>query len=568
MPKLSAYELEREANIARNKALLQQLELKQAVDSLPTKSKAKSAAKPIQPARREKRKREPEEELPRRQSARLRRGVVDPNETPEERVKREREEEEQREREQAERLAAEEAKRIAEKPRHNKLDILKLLENGPEDSESLTKALEGIPKTSVERKGNFDDYEFEDSKEDERALKDLQERMSNLVVHARAKVTNQRIYCAAYHPEVTKDLIFFGDRHGTLGIWDARAPADDDEEVEEGVDREGGKYWRIQVHWPAKPISSISSIKLDPLDAHSLYTSSYDTTVRSISFTTGHSREIYSTDSKNLVNCIDVSPNGNELWISDSQGWATHLDPRETKQKARSYALSDNKIGSISINPTRPHFIVTASNSRVMKIWDVRKLGKIVAELGEQTTGTSETGDDQPTVTGTIDFGGEVINEYLESPRGKGTLRTEFPHGKSVTAAYWDPRGRQIVSTCYDDTLRLWNLDASTLDGNTPFKGFQPINKIKHNCQTGKWVSLLKAQWTKNTEVYPYFTVGNMNKSVDVFSCKGELVQRLRDDRRITAVQAVTASHPSIVERIATGNASGRCVLWAPDDLE
>lgn len=82
-------ELEREANIARNKALLQQLELKQAVDSLPTKSKAKSAAKPIQPARREKRKREPEEELPRRQSARLRRGVVDPNETPEERVKRE-----------------------------------------------------------------------------------------------------------------------------------------------------------------------------------------------------------------------------------------------------------------------------------------------------------------------------------------------------------------------------------------------------------------------------------------------------------------------------------------------
>lgn len=84
----------------------------------------------------------------------------------------------------------------------------------------------------------------------------------------------------------------------------------------------------------------------------------------------------------------------------------------------------------------------------------MRKLGKIVAELGEQTTGTSETGDDQPTVTGTIDFGGEVINEYLESPRGKGTLRTEFPHGKSVTAAYWDPRGRQIVSTCYDNTLR------------------------------------------------------------------------------------------------------------------
>jgi hypothetical protein len=59
-----------------------------------------------------------------------------------------------------------------------------------------------------------------------------------------------------------------------------------------------------------------------------------------------------------------------------------------------------------------------------------------------------------------------------------------------------------------------------------------------------------------------------MNHSLDIFSCKGELVQRLSDSRRITAVQAVTASHPNIVERVATGNGSGRCVLWAPEDLD
>ena len=35
---------------------------------------------------------------------------------------------------------------------------------------------------------------------------------------------------------------------------------------------------------------------------------------------------------------------------------------------------------------------------------------------------------------------------------------------------------------------------------------------------------------------------------------------------RITAVQAVTCSHPNIVERAASGNGSGRCVLWAPAD--
>ena len=36
---------------------------------------------------------------------------------------------------------------------------------------------------------------------------------------------------------------------------------------------------------------------------------------------------------------------------------------------------------------------------------------------------------------------------------------------------------------------------------------------------------------------------------------------------RITAVQAVTCSHPNILERAASGNGSGRCVLWAPADL-
>ena len=30
----------------------------------------------------------------------------------------------------------------------------------------------------------------------------------------------------------------------------------------------------------------------------------------------------------------------------------------------------------------------------------------------------------------------------------------EFEHNKSVSSAYWGPRGREIVSTSYDDTLR------------------------------------------------------------------------------------------------------------------
>lgn len=66
---------------------------------------------------------------------------------------------------------------------------------------------------------------------------------------------------------------FREDKHGQLGIWDARAPADDVGEEDDDVDpeqREAGKYWRLQAHWPATSQSSLSCIKFDPIDAHSV----------------------------------------------------------------------------------------------------------------------------------------------------------------------------------------------------------------------------------------------------------------------------------------------------------
>ena len=86
-------ELEREANIARNRTLLQELELKEAVSSLgipkPAPPKAKSNAKPVQPSKKVKRERN-EDGGPRRTSARLRTApLIDPNESPGSKRKRE-----------------------------------------------------------------------------------------------------------------------------------------------------------------------------------------------------------------------------------------------------------------------------------------------------------------------------------------------------------------------------------------------------------------------------------------------------------------------------------------------
>ncbi|KIJ59193.1 hypothetical protein HYDPIDRAFT_140965 [Hydnomerulius pinastri MD-312] len=578
-------EQEREANIVRNRALLEQLDLKDAVSSLGVPAKPKPApkpkAKPIQPSK--KFKREPIAEAPRRQSARLKKEVIDPNESPEKKRKREAEAEERRAKEAEERLQAEVQARLAKRPRTHDLDISALAaeELSDKDMGSLRGSLQAVTNAAIPRRvGDIDAWVFDDDKKDEKEVESLRKRLGKMKVVARAKVTQDRIYSAAYHPEPTKDLVFFGDKHGQLGIWDARAPpedvADEDGDVTPADEKEGGKYWRLQQHWPATSKSSISSVKIDPIDSHSVFTTSYDCTIRQLSFVSGISQQIFSS-SDVLITCLDMPPSGHELWISDAAGGLTHLDLRESANKAQWYELSDQKIGSVSVNPTSPHLLLTASNNRLLKIWDTRKLDTLTlgkdAKRGEAAPMTpplaspSASAAAKPSVSKPVEYDFDTVQEFVESKRGRGLLRGEFAHGKSVSSAYWDPRGRSVVSTSYDDTLRLWELDAGKYDSSSVFPSFTPFSRMKHNCQTGKWLTILRAVWNPNPDVYPHFTIGNLEHSLDIFSCKGDLIARLSDRQRITATQAVTCSHPSIVERCATGNGSGRCVLWAPPDL-
>ncbi|CAK5277400.1 unnamed protein product [Mycena citricolor] len=569
----SQYELERERNIARNKALLEQLQLKQAVHDLaPPTATSKSQAKPVQSSR-TKKPREAPTDGPRRQSSRLRGTVVDPNETPKAKKRRLAEMEEQRALEAEERIQEQERERLAKRPRHMELDLATLAEN--EDAADIT-GLASFMQGLSQRQARVIDEDAaltdDEGDEDDAYVSELRDRLQDMKVVSRAKVTQDRIYSAAYHPEVTKD------KHGQLGIWDARAPpeevADEDGDISVDENQEGGKYWRLQLHWPATSKSSISCVKIDPIDSQNVYTSSYDKTVRSLSFISGVSKEVFSIEDA-LICSIDLVPGGREMWISDDSGAVWHRDLRQDKSIATRYELSEKKIGCISVNPVRPNFVLTASNSRALKIWDVRKLQRLSSQAATQTLATpAPSSPGSPflspvsavTVSGDVDL--DTVTEYLDSKKGKGCLRAEWRHEQSVSSAYWDARGGRIVSTSYDNTLRMWNLDAGLFHKDAPFPSSRPLGSVKHNCQTGKWLTILKAQWSPNSEVYPHFTIGNMNHSLDIFSCKGELITRLEDRKRISAVQAVTCSHPSIVERAVSGNGSGRTVLWALSDVE
>lgn len=105
-----------------------------------------------------------------------------------------------------------------------------------------------------------------------------------------------------------------------------------------------------------------------------------------------------------------------------------------------------------------------------------------------------------------LEFDSEQVGKHLSSPAGKTTLRGEWSHGKSVSSAYWDPRGRSIVSTCYDDKLRckfaildytiqvamlirlssppVWDFKPSIFDKDAKFPSTRPFAQLNHDCQT------------------------------------------------------------------------------------
>ena len=84
----------------------------------------------------------------------------------------------------------------------------------------------------------------------------------------------------------------------------------------------------------------------------------------------------------------------------------------------------------------------------ISRVWDVRKLNGISFVQSDSME------DRDSNMCRTLDFDFDVVEKFVESAKGRGTLRGEYEHGKSASSAFWDPRGRQIVSTSYDDTLR------------------------------------------------------------------------------------------------------------------
>jgi len=147
----------------------------------------------------------------------------------------------------------------------------------------------------------------------------------------------------------------------------------------------------------------------------------------------------------------------------------------------------------------------------------------------------------------------------------------------SVSSAMWSSTGK-LATTSYDDTVKIYNPTLPFKSGNikTEIKiegenikaedditteEIEPEYVIRHNNQSGRWVTILKANWQdKPEDGVQKLVIANMNRGIDFYGEDGVQLAHLSDDN-VTAVPSAARMHPSRTW-VAGGTASGKIVLY------
>ncbi|KAL3491620.1 WD40-repeat-containing domain protein [Aspergillus germanicus] len=518
--KLSEFEKQRLANIAERDALLKKLSLDaQSAGLFPLKPKGpsgdQSRPKKKKPAPKVKKEESP---LPRRTSSRLR-GIAADSEV----AKRKADEEYDRRQEE------ERAKRVRKSDSFSLNDIF--VSGQKLDGDALI-GVDVITKgVAVPYQRTFGDEDIKSTTDKD--LKAVRKEMSGLNLWEawepnRIKLTPERIYSMTFHPSEAKPLIFAGDKMGHLGILDASQEKpvsavknEDDDDDDDDPD---------PVLVTLKPHTrTISSMTIHPSKPTHLYTASYDSSIREMDLEKTSSVEKYAPESTSEdvpISGIDMAAGDpNTIYWTTLDGAFGRYDLRTKRQSSvATWQLSEKKIGGFSLYQTHPHYFATASLDRTMRLWDLRKLSHTdPVSIGEHTSRLS------------------------------------------VSHAAFNSAG-QIATSSYDDTLKIYDFSARGISSWKPGHALddsqmKPDTVVRHNCQTGRWVTILRPQWQLNPQSpIQRFCIGNMNRFVDIYSGSGDQLAQLGGEG-ITAVPAVAVFHRS-KNWVAGGTASGKICLW------
>lgn len=341
---------------------------------------------------------------------------------------------------------------------------------------------------------------------------------------AAVKVVKKRGLCLTFHPasSAQRTLVAAGDKEGMLGFM----------EYGSEVEHEPGDT--VAQYRPFD--SALSGIKWNPSDSSKLVLSSYDGSLRVMDVNSEKFVEAFVCSEEYMQQMFAINKTGNTVYIGDHKGHMNIVDLRTARTKAhtRLIPLHRKKISTIDLHPTNEHILLTSSNDRSAKIWDARKL---------------------------VGYKKETAPPAL----------FDFTHGLSASSGFFSPEGSFVLTTGMDNILRVYSLGdpARVLKGGK--EADIPVLKVRHNNQTGRWVTTFRAKWSAAAPDPLSFCVGNMKKRVDFYSMSpggdGEvesppLLCSIADPY-LTAIPAVVEWHPRL-HQAASLNASGYIHVFNP----
>merc|ERR1712106_462823 len=321
-----------------------------------------------------------------------------------------------------------------------------------------------------------------------------------------AKVVPGRIFSLALHPSSNPLIAAVGDKSGHVGLWDILATSSPNNGVH-----------LYQPH--TRPVNCLT---WDMANTNNLISTSYDGTTRMLDTERQEHTIIYG-----------------EKEFLEQGGWASwHSQVSAdtfliSQGKAGTLALVDRRVGwespatkykvfdrlhakTISVHPLQNNIFLTCNNKGGCYIFDTRKTTKSSNELMTP------------------------ISELLG-------------HTKSLSSCLFSPiTGNQVVTISTDDKLRLFNTTQTS-------KTIAPQCQIRHNNQTGRWLTPLRASWHPTRE--GMLVTGSMERprQIEVWGTSSgslDMVAKLRGDE-LGSVCSLVEIHPSR-EVVVGGNSSGR----------
>lgn len=539
MAPLSEFEKQRQANIARNKLLLQKLNLNSISNEIYTEIKSESTPIP-KSTRGRKRKvqaKKVEPVVPTRRSRRIAGEQV--GGTDEEKKLAVELETLRKKREELERL-----KNVRLSGDIKLVDVLTDKSGVKIDMEDDDLMLDRFNKIGKSiSMGDFYETIVKKTEINDENITNLRESLSNLQLYPDfnpldIKITPNRMTSILFHPSIDKRLVLGGDTLGYLGLWSI----DDKKEVDGELEPE---ISIMKIHG-----MTIAKIAMNTQDPFKMYTCSYDGSIRSIDMKTLKTDQVHTLDDKygDALGVSDINFSHQDPNLCYFSSLAGHVGIKDLRIGGSGQDLlrcQDKKIGSFLINPNFDKQIVTASLERMLRIWDLRNIGKA-------TYSYYNSEDDAP----------HLIGSYSSR--------------LSISCADWNSSG-DILCNGYDDTINIFNLgDTTKLASDFQYPiittipdphidqdvHLQPQHKIRHNCQTGRWVSILKSKWQlKGKDGIEKFAIANMNRYFDIYTASGVQVGHLGDRDLVGAVPALVAMHPT-ENWVVGGSASGKGYLY------